>query len=101
MLLLQVDIDLCVQEVAPLFGLYVKYKLDDPKDLVFPSRNASEVLLASQQELSQPKLPSSIEVRNNKYRLYNSVLCLLERKELTCRWRSDTVSTYRTHLSGR
>ena len=79
---LQVDIDLCVQEVVPLFGPYVKYTLDDPKDLGFPSRNAFEVLLASQQELSQPKLPSFVEERNNKDRLYNSVLHLLERKEL-------------------
>ena len=93
---LQVDIDLCIQEVAPLFGSYVKYTLNDPKDVAFPSRNSFEVFLASQQELSKPKLPSFVEERNNKDRLYNSVLRLFERKEL--RWRSDTASTHGTRF---
>ena len=64
--------------------------------IAFPSRNSFEVFLASQQELSQPKLPFFVKERNNKDRLYNSVLRLLDRKEL--RRRSDTASTHSTRF---
>lgn len=97
LLFLQVDIDLCVQEVAPLFGPFVKYILDDPiKDPAVPTKNAFEIMLASQYKLSQPKLPPFIEERNNKDRLHNSILRLLESKEL--KWRSYTASTHGTHF---
>ena len=62
-LFLQADVGFFIQKVAPLFGPYVKYIIDDLKDLAVPSRNSFEVLLASHQELSQPicKLPSFVE----------------------------------------
>ena len=77
-------------------GLMSSTYLMVPEDLAVPWRNAFEVLLANQQELSQPILPSFVEKRNNKDRLYNSILCLLESKEL--KRRPGTASTHGIHF---
>lgn len=55
-MLLQVDTDVSVQDVVPLFGPLVKYILNSiNKDPAVPNRNVFNIL-GSQYELSQPKL---------------------------------------------
>ena len=81
----KVDLDLPVIPVVESFGRFLKYSVNEKGSSAGTSsmtRNAFEVLLASQQSLHGKQLPDPVQERNRKDKLYNDLSHLLGSKKL-------------------
>ena len=96
----KIDLDLPLVPVVDTFGRFVKYSVCVcvEESATTTARNAFDVLMASQQALqsSETALPKLLTERNNKDKLYNDVLRLLQSKAL--RLRHDEVNSFGTRL---
>ena len=81
----KVDLDLPVITVVKSFGRLLKYSVNEKGSSAHTSsmtRNAFEVLLASQQSLHGKQLPDPVQERNRKDKLYNDLLLGLKKLKL-------------------
>ena len=81
----KVDLDLPVIPVVESFGRFLKYSVNEKGSSAGTSsmtRNAFEVLPASQRSLHGKQLPDSVQERNRKDKLYNDLFHLLGSKKL-------------------
>ncbi len=60
-------------------------------------RNAVYVMRPAQRALAQPKLPSKVNERNNKDKLFNALVDDLEGRSLF--WRADEVDSFSSNRS--
>ena len=88
-----------IVNVCSTFGQHVKYTVllsvvredsNDTKFQVKPLRNAFTVMMASQRALDMAKLPSKIQERNNKDKLFNDLVSFFESKSWV--WSTGGVS---------
>ena len=95
-----VDLDLPVVPVVESFGRFVKYavRVNEEEDIPTATRNAFEVLMASQQALQSigKDLPDSIPEKNKRDRLYNDILQLMQSKQL--KLRHDEIQSFGARL---
>ena len=81
----KVDLDLPIIPVVESFGRFLKYSVNEKGSSAGTSsmtRNAFEVLLASQRSLHGKQLPDPVQERNRKDKLYNDLFHLLGSKKL-------------------
>ena len=81
----KVDLDLPVIPVVDSFGRFLRYSVNEERSSVGASemtKNAFEVLLASQRSLHGKQLPDPVQERNRKDKLYNDLLHLLGLRKL-------------------
>ena len=75
-------VDLCLEldAVIPTFGPFLRYYTSDCQ--LPPVVNAFTIMMSSQKQQLQPRLPSSITVRTRKDELHNDILGMLNEENL-------------------
>ena len=96
---LKANPDLAVNSVAKEFGKFIKFFVDTSEDVCVVEvqrPNAFDILKQSQLEISRKKVPSCIQERNKKDKLYNEIIYYLELKKL--HWNSNEVNSSGTNF---
>ena len=78
----QIELSICLSTAILHYGGFLKYHVSEVLNGPLPARNAFTILMHSQYLLSQPSLPSQVQEQNNKDKMYNAVLNLLESRNL-------------------
>ena len=98
-LTLKANPDLAVNAVVLEFGKFMKIIVRFSEDVRIDTSqhfNAFDILKQSQLQLSRKRVPSCIEERNKKDKLYNSIIQYLEKEGLY--WKSDEVISSGTNF---
>ena len=79
----QIDMGILLSLAVTLFGGYLRYVTSQRETSVEkPTANVFEVMMASQRQLCLQKLPEKKKEYNSKDRLYNSIVHLLQEKDV-------------------
>ena len=94
---LKANPDLAVNSVAKEFGKFIKFFVDTSEDVCVVEvqrPNAFDILKQSQLEISRKKVPSCIQERNKKDKLYNEIIYVtgFEKTRLPHTSNSQTLS---------
>jgi len=97
-LTLKANPDLALNAVVLEFGKFMKYIVcfSDVRIDTGQCFNAFEILKQSQLQLSRKRVPSCIEERNKKDKLYNRIIQYLEKEGLY--WKTDEVISSGTNF---
>jgi len=99
-LLDRADPDLMLSPLVVQFGKFMKVVVavnEHELEMNQPmGRNAVDVMRQAQCALAQPKLPSKVNEKNNKDKLFNALIDYLEEHGLF--WRADEVDSFGTNF---
>jgi len=78
----RIELSLSLEPAIQLFGPFLRYQMQSISHGPSQVRNAFTILMHNQRLLSQPRVPEMLQVRNQKDKLYNDIIQMLNDEKL-------------------